>query len=56
MATQTKTTDSIDTTAEKVAEFNEKATAKVTEFNEKAAENSRKAGAAYLDSYEKAWR
>ena len=45
MATQTKT-DPIDTTAEKVAEFNEKATAKLAEFNEQAAENSRKAGAA----------
>src|SRR4051794_2255010 len=53
MATQTKTTDPIDTTAEKVAELNEKATAKVAELNEKAAENTRKAGAAYLDSYEK---
>ena len=42
MATQTKT-DPIET-----------ATARVAEFNEKAVENSKTAGAAYLDSYEKA--
>ena len=41
MATQTKT-DPIETAAEKVAEFNQKAT-----------ENGKKASAAYLDSYEK---
>ena len=42
MATQTKT-DPIET-----------ATARIAEFNEKAVENSKTAGAAYLDSYEKA--
>src|SRR3954462_3224071 len=52
MATTTKT-DPIDTATEKVAEFNEKTSAKVAELNEKAAENGRKAGAAYLDSYER---
>ena len=43
--TQTKTnpTDAFDTAAERVAELNEKAVA-----------NSKKAGAAYLSSYEKA--
>jgi hypothetical protein len=46
MATQTKTTpvtESIDAAAERAAELNEKAVA-----------NGRKAGAAYLNSYEKA--
>ena len=43
MATAQSKTDPIET-----------ATAKVTEFNEKAIENSKTAGAAYLDSYEKA--
>jgi hypothetical protein len=47
MATQTKSTnpltDSLETAGERVAELNEKAFA-----------NTRKAGAAYVDSYEKA--
>jgi hypothetical protein len=50
MATQTKSssnsnplTDSLETAGERVAELNEKALA-----------NTRKAGAAYVDSYEKA--
>ena len=46
MATQTKTdpiTESVETAAERVAELNEKAVA-----------NGKKAGAAYLSSYEKA--
>src|SRR3954465_7750808 len=45
MATQTKndTNDTIETATEKGAEF-----------TDKAPQNSRKAGAAYLDSYEKA--
>ena len=43
MATTQSKTDPIET-----------ATAKVTEFNEKAIENGKTAGAAYLDSYEKA--
>jgi hypothetical protein len=46
MAAQTKTdpiTDSIETAAERVAEL-----------NDKAVQNGRKAGLAYLDTYEKA--
>ena len=46
MATQTKTdpiTESVETAAERVAELNEKAVA-----------NGKKAGAAYLSTYEKA--
>jgi hypothetical protein len=43
MATAQSKTDPIET-----------ATARVTEFNEKAIENGKTAGAAYLDSYEKA--
>jgi hypothetical protein len=53
MATQTKSNpinDSVEAAAERVAELNEKAVA----LNEKAVENSRKAGAAYLTSYETA--
>ena len=42
MATQTKS-ETTDATAERIAEL-----------NEKAVENGKKAGAAYLDSYEKA--
>ena len=46
-ATQTKTTPP-------PTEAIENATERVAEFNEKAPENGKKAGAAYLDSYEKA--
>ena len=46
MATQTKSNN--------VADNIEAATERVVELNEKAAENGRKAGAAYLTSYEKA--
>src|SRR4051812_44453512 len=42
--------DSIESAAGRVSELSEK----VTELNEKAVENGRKAGAAYLASYEKA--
>jgi hypothetical protein len=53
MAPQTKANpldDPVGTATERVAEFNEK----VLELNQKAATNGRKAGAAYLSSYEKA--
>ena len=53
MATQTPTAqikDSIEAAAGRVSELNEK----VTELNEQAVANGRKAGAAYLASYEKA--
>ncbi len=46
MATQTKTNP--------IAESVEAATERVVELNEKAAANGRKAGLAYLTSYEKA--
>jgi hypothetical protein len=45
MAAQTKSTP--------VAESVENAAERVAEFNEKAVANGKKAGAAYLDSYEK---
>ena len=57
MAAQSKTNpvnDNIEAAAERVAELNEKTAERVTEFNEKALENGKKAGVAYLDSYEKA--
>jgi len=47
MATQSKSTNPINDSVEA-------ATERVAELNEKAVANSRKAGAAYLNSYEKA--
>ena len=54
MATQTKSNsiNDLENASERVGEFNEK----VAELNEKAVVNGRKAGAAYLSSYEKAVR
>jgi hypothetical protein len=42
--------DSVEAATERVTELNDK----VVELNQKAVDNSRKAGAAYLTSYEKA--
>jgi hypothetical protein len=50
MATQTKST----TKSNPINDSVEAATERVAELNEKAVANSRKAGAAYLSSYEKA--
>ena len=53
MPTQTKSNpidESVEAATERVAELNEK----VVELNEKAVANGRKAGAAYLTSYERA--
>lgn len=43
-----------ETKSNPIADSVATATGRLTEFNERAAANGRKAGAAYLDSYEKA--